>query len=523
MKKLLILTGIICVLFCISAHAANGDIAGNIYSTDIRAFINGVEVPSYNIGGRTAVVIEDITEVSQYNDELRVLLIKASYSLSPEYLIGGKSDGAAVSGNIIGNIYETDIETYLYDKELPSYNIGGKTAVAIEDLGGFKEYNEFGGRYFYDDDTRTITLETIYDNSTDKLNIMFNHQSDVTLSLNEDKTKVYAEFQGDAYTVGGNEKLSGELDNVWQKNQPMLLPVVTAINGEEKKLGYFFGHNEKDVEHIGIEMNGELLTSGYAVDEEKDDFKDVYELTDAYTIFTCLNEDVMEEGASTVIIQELTKREQVIRDWLWHHWNGVKDRIDTDDYSFLYAGWFGGPHGGSYENLLRIDNDGAYHDYASEFESVSYWGQKSFDNVRIDKENEKCYFRYDEDYVIDLKTCQLTYADGRKYSRYPSLPETDRKHYVIYKEGYRDFRVELAVFDTDADRIEWKNDNDNGNPLYPNGKYENEIKYYLDGDKWVEFERGYERISNNAVNVMESSLDVINTNKRYITCFGKRR
>ena len=44
------------------AFAANGDVIGNIYSTDIRAYINGVEVESYNIGGRTAVVIEDILD-----------------------------------------------------------------------------------------------------------------------------------------------------------------------------------------------------------------------------------------------------------------------------------------------------------------------------------------------------------------------------------------------------------------------------------------------------------------------------
>ena len=153
---------------------------------------------------------------------------------------------------------------------------------------------------------------------------------------------------------------------------------------------------------------------------------------------------------------------------------------------------------------------------------MSFWGTKSFDKIEIDRESEKVYIHYDKDYVFDLKTCQLTYADGSKYSLYPPLPEMDRAHYVIYKEGYRDGRTELAVFDTDADSITYDANINGENRLYPDGSYENEIKYYLDDDKWVEFERGYERISNNAWEVMESSLDVINKHTYYITYFGTR-
>ena len=62
MKKLLasILSVIVILPTSSTVLAANGDVAGYIYSTDILAYINGVEVESYNIGGKTAVVIEDI-------------------------------------------------------------------------------------------------------------------------------------------------------------------------------------------------------------------------------------------------------------------------------------------------------------------------------------------------------------------------------------------------------------------------------------------------------------------------------
>ena len=50
MKKILIFILIFAIITPATVTlAANGDVVGHIYSTDIRAFINGVEVESYNI------------------------------------------------------------------------------------------------------------------------------------------------------------------------------------------------------------------------------------------------------------------------------------------------------------------------------------------------------------------------------------------------------------------------------------------------------------------------------------------
>lgn len=88
---------------------------------------------------------------------------------------------------------------------------------------------------------------------------------------------------------------------------------------------------------------------------------------------------------------------------------------------------------------------------------------------------------------------------------YPKRPESGREHYIIYKEGNRDDRIELCEFDTTvATVINWNSDMS----LVSSGEYSNDIKYYLDGDEWIEFERGYERISNNASSVIESDIDV---------------
>ena len=90
--------------------AANGDIAGNIYSTDIKANINGVWVDSYCIDGKTVVVIEDITSNYRYYDDIRTLTCDR---FDKDDLKPGKNTTAQTPGKIIGKIYETDIKTFI--------------------------------------------------------------------------------------------------------------------------------------------------------------------------------------------------------------------------------------------------------------------------------------------------------------------------------------------------------------------------------------------------------------------------
>ena len=86
MKALKYLVGAAAAVACIGlgAYAANGDVCGRIYSTDIVTYINGYKAPSYNIGGRTAIVIEDMYEENrgisyEYNDETRTLRVDADF------------------------------------------------------------------------------------------------------------------------------------------------------------------------------------------------------------------------------------------------------------------------------------------------------------------------------------------------------------------------------------------------------------------------------------------------------------
>lgn len=62
MKKLLASILSIMIILPISSTvlAANGDVAGYIYSTDILAYVNDRPIESYNIGGKTAIIMEDL-------------------------------------------------------------------------------------------------------------------------------------------------------------------------------------------------------------------------------------------------------------------------------------------------------------------------------------------------------------------------------------------------------------------------------------------------------------------------------
>ena len=204
-------------------------------------------------------------------------------------------------------------------------------------------------------------------------------------------------------------------------------------------------------------------------------------------------------------------REEVIEYYMVHSINKVNERFDTDDYTFLYAGFYGTPHGGASIYLLRVDKDGSYHNYVSDLNKRSYGKGAQITDVTIDRENEKVHIMYDKAYTIDLKTGDFKGDDDVEFvSAYPTLPENGREHYVVYKEGYRDDRIELSMYDGSYVLL-WDKDSDEKRLGASEGEaaYKNDIKYYLDGEKWVEFEQGYNCVSNNATAVLETDVKVV--------------
>ncbi len=371
MKKLSILFLALTIIFIMSATvlAANGDIAGRIYSTDIRAYINGVEVKSYNIGGKTAVVIEDILNENahqySYNDSLRTLKF---FSLAPSYLVEEKAEDKTVSGKVIGNIYKTDIKTSVYDVIVPAYNLGGKTAVAIEDLGYDKAFSPIGGRYIWNETDRTISLEFLYGSPK-----AISNDKNIIITANEDMTEMTATFE-EVLHCGGYQEHFNFPDYVTDNTE---IEVVLPIKAGEEVIGYYFRRPSKDYK---------------------------------FTAFTYYYPEKVKEAEKTYTPDPHKTREDIISHFLmYHHVGGPKERFDTDNYSFIYLSTAGTSWTAYY--LLQVFDDGTYIDYDVQIQKRNC----SPHSLVIDKENEKVTFKHVDryhsewftNYEIDLKNSQI--------------------------------------------------------------------------------------------------------------------
>lgn len=352
--------------------AANGDVVGKIYSTDIRAYINGVEVQSYNIGGKTAVVIEDIIRENSheyiYDDYSRTLKF---FSLSPYYLVEKKTVNKVKPGKIIGNIYETDIKTSIYDVTIPTYNIGGKTAVAIEELGYDGAFSPIGGKYIWNEKDRTISIEFLYETGYTPSELSLD--KNINITVNESMTEAEATFE-QLFHCGGYQQHFSFPDYVTDdSNIEAVLPI--KANGEI--IGYYFRRPSKD---------------------------------NKFTAFTYYYPEKLKEAAKTYTPAPFKTREDIISHFVTRHSTGEpRERFDTEDYSFIYIS-VAGTSWTAY-CLVQAYDDGTYINYADEIHVQNRAPQ----NLIIDKENEKVTFkhvdRYNSEwftnYEIDLKTGKI--------------------------------------------------------------------------------------------------------------------
>lgn len=132
---------------------------------------------------------------------------KAALFLSCFLLFAAQSISAtAAQGDIAGEVYETDIKTYCFGKELRSYNIGGQTVIICEDMRGF------GMDVVWDNEKRTLDVTDKYPVFTYEPNsvqrnidaeyaafsqsplqdVRYIYESDITVSWNGMPIRAYA-------------------------------------------------------------------------------------------------------------------------------------------------------------------------------------------------------------------------------------------------------------------------------------------------------------------------------------------
>ena len=115
-----------------------GDVAGRVLATEIRAFIDGVEIPAYNIDGNLGVVAEDLDAygfVSSYDDATRTLTVTRT---------GAEVRGVEIpnavqkpSGTVLMSVLYSDIRVYLDGRCVDGYNISGRTIILFSSLDAY--------------------------------------------------------------------------------------------------------------------------------------------------------------------------------------------------------------------------------------------------------------------------------------------------------------------------------------------------------------------------------------------------
>ena len=139
-----------------SGATNSGNTLGSVLHTDIKAYINGNAIPSYNINGNTAVVVEDLEYYGfklDWNASARTISV-ISYDANKTVKPLAVSESTGATGSVAFPYVYTDIKAYINGIEVRSYNINGKTCIIIDDL---KAY----GRIDWDNSKREIRLTVV--------------------------------------------------------------------------------------------------------------------------------------------------------------------------------------------------------------------------------------------------------------------------------------------------------------------------------------------------------------------------
>ncbi len=240
------------ILMCFSSqntcvNAKNGDVIGKVYSTDIIAKIDGLNAPSYNIGGKTAIIIEELADKTssftyaiqaKYDDAARRLDVTMN---SSQGFWGEQYDEIkrGTVGKILGDVYETDIKVYFNGYEIDSMNIGGKTAVAIEDLGVIGGINEEFGYSKYrctanwDADRRIVSLDFI---DTKNYFSVYDYGNFIKYSFNDNV--ITAEF--DRMAICTSEIAENKLSEDFANDVNVIKPLYFNDGKEKTEIGFMY-------------------------------------------------------------------------------------------------------------------------------------------------------------------------------------------------------------------------------------------------------------------------------------------
>lgn len=376
MKKLIICLLTVVLLLVGSTAFAENNVVGHIYSTDILAFVNGKPIDGYNIGGRTVVIAEDLDNYGFhcfYDDNERKLEIVAYfYELGNDLKIAEIPRGKV--GKVVGDIYKTDIKVFLNGIEIKGYNIGGRTAICLEDMGDLQDspnleygYSKYLGKSIWDESKRTISFESFIRNENKIMGMLarvsYNFKDNVLYAYPDELSKSL-----EIRPINENPAFKNYENNIYSEDFPkgIISPLYIDVNGEKKEVGFAINNPNSEYEVLmhfydvtdTIKLTAQAKSPRKSYDESMDYFLNKYELVnkldnDKYTVLH------INDSTDGVLFVYINKNGGFIIDDFFRAYSDseVKIWLDEEEQNLVHHSVypFAGPHGAttmSYESNL---------------------------------------------------------------------------------------------------------------------------------------------------------------------------
>lgn len=116
-----------------------GDVIGNVLNTDIKTYINGNRIPSYNINSKSAIFIKDLANYgfdTAYSDKTRSTTITYNSNKKVTPLKNFNETTGKVGTVAFGYVY-TNIRAIINGRSVECFNVKGDNAIYFTELKDF--------------------------------------------------------------------------------------------------------------------------------------------------------------------------------------------------------------------------------------------------------------------------------------------------------------------------------------------------------------------------------------------------
>ena len=216
MKKISVFVLTIALLILYTSPIFAVEVIGQVLSTDIRAYINGAEIPAYNIDGKLAVVVSDLNNygfITQYNNDLRRSSVTRNPSTSAYSSVPSKASGLPIGSRVM-DVYRSDITVELNGKPVQAFNVDNRMAIYFSEL---KMY----GDYWYDNNSRSSYLSLTGGSDINSVDIYYpnnNYATNSTFAHLVDFCKTHGTIEDGSYKVHYKNERDEVLESIRHRN-----------------------------------------------------------------------------------------------------------------------------------------------------------------------------------------------------------------------------------------------------------------------------------------------------------------